>query len=127
MPGEVMMSPQLYKLNEIIALGHPAVVGIEPQVFILCFSGWRSIRAKGRLSGIGFNWFDLFIDDHGSFVIYRATSVRPKHLSDQDFDHDYYFKLSFRGSEMANLVDDDLFHAMDINGLPECDTNSAAG
>jgi hypothetical protein len=28
---------------------------------------------------------------------------------------------------MANQVDDDLLHAMDVNGLPECDTNSAAG
>jgi hypothetical protein len=31
----------------------------------------------------------LGIDDHGSFVICRSVSVRPKHLSDQNFDHDY--------------------------------------
>jgi signal transduction histidine kinase len=33
------------------------------------------------------------VDDHGSPVIFRSVSVRPKHLSDQDLDHDYYFKL----------------------------------
>jgi hypothetical protein len=43
-------------------------------------------------------FFDLCIDDHGSFVICRADSVRPKHLSDQNFDHDYYFKLLFQGA-----------------------------
>jgi hypothetical protein len=32
-------------------------------------------------------------DDHGSFVIFRSDSVRPKHLTDQNFDHDYFFKL----------------------------------
>jgi hypothetical protein len=31
----------------------------------------------------------LCIDDHGSFVICRANSVRPKHLFDQNIDHDY--------------------------------------
>jgi hypothetical protein len=35
----------------------------------------------------------LCIDDHGSFVICRSVSVRPNHLSDQNFDHDYYFDL----------------------------------
>ena len=45
-----------------------------------------------------FVFFDLCIDDHGSFVICRATSVRPKHLSDQNLDHDYYFKLPFQGA-----------------------------
>jgi hypothetical protein len=32
------------------------------------------------------------IDDHGSFAIYRVASVRPRHLFDQNFDHDYLFK-----------------------------------
>ena len=40
--------------------------------------------------------FDLCIDDHGSFVIFRSDSVRPKHLFDQNFDHDYYCKLPCR-------------------------------
>ena len=28
-------------------------------------------------------------DDHGSLVIFRSASVRPKHLFDPYFDHDY--------------------------------------
>jgi hypothetical protein len=35
---------------------------------------------------------------HGSFVICRVNSVRPKHLFDQNFDHDYYFKLPLQGA-----------------------------
>jgi hypothetical protein len=35
----------------------------------------------------------LCIDDHGSFVISRSASVRPKHLFDPYFDHDYLFEL----------------------------------
>ncbi len=41
---------------------------------------------------------DLCIDDHGSLVIFRSVSVRPKHLSDQNFDHDYFFKLPLQGA-----------------------------
>src|SRR6266436_5944406 len=40
----------------------------------------------------------LRIDDHGSFVIFRSASVRPRHLFDQNFDHDYFFKLPFQGA-----------------------------
>jgi hypothetical protein len=29
--------------------------------------------------------FDLYIDDHGSLIIYRSASVRPKHPFDQNF------------------------------------------
>jgi len=29
------------------------------------------------------------IDDHGSLAIFRSASVRPKHLFDPYFDHDY--------------------------------------
>jgi hypothetical protein len=32
--------------------------------------------------------FDRCIDDHGSLIIFRSASVRPKHLFDQNFDHD---------------------------------------
>jgi hypothetical protein len=31
----------------------------------------------------------LCFDDHGSFVIFRSVSVRPIHLFDHYFDHDY--------------------------------------
>src|ERR1700687_2392585 len=38
-------------------------------------------------------FFDLCLGDHGSLVIFRSASVRPKHLFDPYFDHDYFFKL----------------------------------
>jgi len=41
---------------------------------------------------------DLCIDDHGSFVIFRSASVRPKHLFDPYFDHDYLFELPLQGA-----------------------------
>jgi hypothetical protein len=40
------------------------------------------------MSGLPF-FFDLCFDDHGSFVIFRSASVRPKHLFDRNVDHDY--------------------------------------
>jgi len=33
-------------------------------------------------------FFDLRFDDHGSLVIFRSASVRPKHLFDPCCDHD---------------------------------------
>ena len=40
-------------------------------------------------SGLPCSSVDLCIDDHGSLVIFRSASVRPKHLFDPYFDHDY--------------------------------------
>ena len=40
----------------------------------------------------------LRFDDHGSLVIFRSVSVRPRHLIDQKFDHDYFFKLPLQGA-----------------------------
>jgi len=42
--------------------------------------------------------FGSAFDDHGSFVISRSASVRPRHLFDHDFDHDYFFKLPLQGA-----------------------------
>src|SRR5258708_18250493 len=84
------------------------------EVFFLDFSFYRAYRTSLTMSALS-NCFrrhfsvhspewscsfsvDLCIDDHGSFVIYRPASVRPKHLFDQNFDHDYFFKLPFRGA-----------------------------
>ena len=33
--------------------------------------------------------FHFSLDDHGSLVIFRSASVRPIHLFDPYFDHDY--------------------------------------
>jgi hypothetical protein len=65
---------------------------VKPFLSTLLFS---SFHLKEFFS---FVFFLLGIDDHGSFVICRASSVRPKHLCDQNFDHDYYFKLPFQGA-----------------------------
>jgi hypothetical protein len=43
-------------------------------------------------------FFDLCFDDHGSLVIFRSASVRPIHLFDPYFDHDYLFKLPLQGA-----------------------------
>ncbi len=48
---------------------------------------WSSLR-----------FFDLCFNDHGSLVIFRSASVRPRHLFDQNFDHDYFFKLPLQGA-----------------------------
>jgi hypothetical protein len=45
-----------------------------------------------------FVFFSACIDDHGSFVICRSASVRPIHLFDQNFDHDYFFELPLQGA-----------------------------
>ena len=63
-------------------------------------------------SGLPGSLFGLCIDDHGSFVIFRSASVRLRHLFDQYFDHDYFFKLPFAGSGMPNHVDGVLLHTM---------------
>ena len=54
----------------------------------------------------------LCFSDHGSLVIFRSASVRPKHLFDPYFDHDYLFKLPFRGSGMPHQVYGVLLHVM---------------
>jgi hypothetical protein len=41
---------------------------------------------------------DLCINDHGSLVICRSASVRPKHVFDLCFDHDYLFELPLQGA-----------------------------
>ena len=60
---------------------------------------------------------DLCLDDHGSFVIFRSASVRPNHLFDQNIDHDYFFKLPFRGARCPIKCTTLLLHAMGGFGL----------
>jgi hypothetical protein len=42
--------------------------------------------------------FRFSLNDHGSLVISRSASVRPKHLFDLYFDQDYFFKLPLQGA-----------------------------
>ena len=60
--------------------------------------------------------FDPAIDDHGSLLICRVDSVRPKHLCDQNFDHDYYCKL-FRERDAQSSGRRLYFHAMSASEL----------
>ena len=45
-------------------------------------------------------FFDLCFDDHGSRLARNLSigSVRPRHLFDQYFDDDYFFKLPLQGA-----------------------------
>src|SRR5215467_11147958 len=60
---------------------------------------------------------DFCIDDHGSLLISRSASVRPNHLFDPYFDHDYFFGLPFVGSGMPHQVDGVLLPTMDVSEL----------
>jgi len=57
------------------------------------FRAHASVCSKNGLVRVTLTCFHFLLGDHGSFVIYRSASVRPKHLFDQNFDHDYYFNL----------------------------------
>jgi len=48
-----------------------------------------SFHLKEFFSFVFFCFLFSCIDDHGSFAIFRSVSVRPKHLFDPYFDHDY--------------------------------------
>jgi len=43
--------------------------------------------------------FEVWIGDPAEIKAKRiSVSVRPKHLPDQNFDHNYFFKLSLQGA-----------------------------
>ena len=83
-----------------------------------------SFHLKEFFSFVSFLFFLLCIDDHGSFVICRADSVRPKHLSDQNFDHDYYFKLPLQGAGCPIKWTTCYFTPCPIPSFPACEPNS---
>src|SRR5215472_16199726 len=70
---------------------------------------------------------DFRIDDHGSFVIFRSASVRPRHLFDHDFDHDYFFKLPLQG--VGCPITDAVFYCTPclVPGFPTYEPNSNEG
>ena len=77
---------------------------------------------KEFFSFVFFLYF-LCIDDHGSFVICRADSVRPNHLFDQNFDHDYYFKLPFQGAGCPIKWTTLYFTPCPVPSFPACEPN----
>ena len=69
----------------------------------------------------------LWLDDHGSFVIFRSASVRPKHLFDHDFDHDYFFKLPLQGVGCPIKFTMFYFQPCPVPGCPTFELNSNDG
>jgi hypothetical protein len=54
----------------------------------------------------------------------RNLTVRPKHLSDQNFDHDYYFELPLQGAGCPIKWTTRYFTPCPITSFPACEPNS---
>jgi hypothetical protein len=69
-------------------------------------------------SAISLWWMVCAFQLQGSFLIVAVrNSVRPNHLFDHNFDHDYLFELPAQGSGMPNHYAGDLLHTMAMYGL----------
>src|SRR6266404_3856115 len=66
-------------------------------------------------------------NDHGSLVISRSTSVRPRHLFDHYFDHDYFFKLPLQGAGCPIMWAVFYFPPCLIPSCPAYEPNSSDG
>jgi len=71
--------------------------------------------------------FDLCFDDHGSLVILRSASVRPKHLFDPYFDQDYLFKLPLQGAGCPIMWATLYFPPCPVPSCPAYEPNSDDG
>src|SRR5271170_1758053 len=71
--------------------------------------------------------FDLCFDDHGSLVISRSVSVRPKHLFDHHFDHDYFFGLPSQGAGCPIKWTALYFTPCPVPSCPSYEPNSSDG
>jgi hypothetical protein len=67
------------------------------------------------------------IDDHGSFVIFRSASVRPRHLFDHYFDHDYFCKLPLQGAGCPIMFTVFYFPPCPVPSCPAYEPNSNDG
>jgi hypothetical protein len=74
-----------------------------------------------------FVFVDFCIDDHGSLVIFRSASVRPRHLFDQNFDHDYFFKLPLQGAGCSIKWTVFYFTPCPVPSCPAYEPNSIDG
>ena len=64
------------------------------------------------------------VDDHGSLVIFRSVSVRPRHLFDLYFDHDYFFKLPLQGAGCPIMWTAFYFTPCPVPSCPAYEPNS---
>ena len=69
-------------------------------------------------------FFDLCFDDHGSSVIFRSVSVRPRHLFDLYFDYDYFFKLPLQGAGCPIMWTAFYFTPCPVPSCPAYEPNS---
>src|ERR1700676_2113106 len=86
-----------------------------------------SFHLKEFFSFALFRFLFFCIDDHGSFVIQRSASVRPKHLFDQTFDHDYFCKLPLQGGGCPIKCTVFYFPPFPVPGCPAYEPNSNDG
>ena len=83
-----------------------------------------SFHLKEFFSFVSFRFLFSCIDDHGSLVISRPASVRPKHLFDQNFDHDYFFGLPSRGVGCPFICSGVYFTPCPVPSCPTYEPNS---
>jgi len=77
----------------------------------------------------GLRWFLCWPSrgDQGSLVIFRSASIRPIHLFDQNFDHDYLFKLPLQGAGCPFTWSAFYCPPLPIPSSPACEPNSSEG
>jgi hypothetical protein len=63
-----------------------------------------ALRRSLRRVSVTLVFFVACVDDHGSPVIFRSVSVRPTHLFDQNFDHNYSCKLPLANPSGAPVL-----------------------
>lgn len=80
-----------------------------------------------RKSGLRWSLCLLLHDDQGSLVISRSASVRPIHLFDLYFDHDYLFKLPLRGAGCPFKCTVFYCPPLPVPSSPACEPNSRDG
>ena len=95
--------------------------------FCSVFSFFRTHNSVHSEEWSSLFFFDLCFDDHGSFVIFRSASVRPKHLFDQNFDHDYLFKLPLQGVGCPFICSGVYFTPCPVPSCPTYEPNSKDG
>src|SRR5215813_12326524 len=82
-------------LERLLGVDANESLGGTHGVFLLALFSTTLLRALLRVILL-LLW--LCINDHGSMVVFRSVSVRPKHHFDLNFDHDDFFELPLQGA-----------------------------
>lgn len=62
-----------------------------------------------------------------SFNLFERNSVRPKHLSGHNIDHDYYFELPFKGAGRSISIAVIDFTPFAVTNYPAYEPTSSDG